>query len=299
MNIEGLPPIFFILAEIDFNATGVLGVPLGTILLLYILMNMNNNSPRKSSGPSESEIAATNQQKKENWSKFIAGTSRLERWTWFIMVVIIPIALAVKMSFNMFDTTGSSTSLGSSTLLLEAIIMGFLFFGGGFLWIHRINCVVVNDDERQAPVQNYGRRQSSSPSTTTTKPSEVQDRTGTRTNVSQVPRRSDYNPDFAFRKTSAESEKPFTMEEFLGDLPSENDSDEIVSDHRQFNISEAEELLTRAKSFIRLKRYSLALDVILIYLSLPIISESGKRQGLRIREYARAKCSNSDQDKIR
>jgi len=45
MNIEGLPPIVSILAEIDFNATGVFGVPLGTILLIYILMNMNNNSP--------------------------------------------------------------------------------------------------------------------------------------------------------------------------------------------------------------------------------------------------------------
>jgi hypothetical protein len=279
MNIEGLPPIISILAEIDFNATGVFGVPLGTILLIYILMNMNNNSPRQSSGPSESEIAATNSKHKENRRKYIAGTSRLERWMWIIMVLIIPIALTVKIvfdMFNMFDATESSIPL-----LFESIVSALLFFGGGFMWVHRMNYVVVNY-QRQ--------RQSSSPSTTTKKPSEVG--TESRTNVSQGPRRFGYGPDFAYRKMSAESEKPFTMEEFLGDDRSTD------TKQREFNNAEAEELLVRSNSFIRLKNYRLALEVILIYLSLPMLPESAKRQGLRIREYARAKCNSDEQDKV-
>ena len=48
MSIQGLSLIFTMLAEIDFNAPTALGIPLGTLLIFWMLMNMNKQSRAQS-----------------------------------------------------------------------------------------------------------------------------------------------------------------------------------------------------------------------------------------------------------
>ena len=48
MSIEGIPLVFNILAEIDFNAPTAFGIPLGTLFIFWMLMNMNKQSQTRS-----------------------------------------------------------------------------------------------------------------------------------------------------------------------------------------------------------------------------------------------------------
>ena len=48
MSIEGIPLVFTILAEIDFNAPTAFGIPLGTLFIFWMLMNMNKQSQTRS-----------------------------------------------------------------------------------------------------------------------------------------------------------------------------------------------------------------------------------------------------------
>jgi len=48
VSIEGISLVFAILADIDFNAPTAFGIPLGTLLIFWMLMNMNKQSQRQS-----------------------------------------------------------------------------------------------------------------------------------------------------------------------------------------------------------------------------------------------------------
>ncbi|HIA62688.1 MAG TPA: hypothetical protein EYM79_06895 [Planctomycetes bacterium] len=48
MSIEGIPLVFTILADIDFNAPTAFGIPLGTLFIFWMLMNMNKQSQAQS-----------------------------------------------------------------------------------------------------------------------------------------------------------------------------------------------------------------------------------------------------------
>ncbi|MGY8732978.1 MAG: hypothetical protein ACKVK0_12620 [Pirellulales bacterium] len=59
MSIEGIPLVFTILAEIDFNAPTAFGIPLGTLFIFWMLMNMNKQSQTRSGSKTDGVTSFT------------------------------------------------------------------------------------------------------------------------------------------------------------------------------------------------------------------------------------------------